>query len=108
MKKMIYILALVFVTGMPSFSNADPFVKNNLSIEQMNYGNASATSKIDSIDASFVQVGAAGNTINLSGNVENSVFFMQSYGNMIADAQVSNVSNSYIQVNAIGNSITFR
>jgi hypothetical protein len=108
MKKALYILIVSFTTGISFNVHADPFVKKNIEIQQLNYGNVVSNSTIENIDNSYVEIGAAGNAVNLSGNIENINVLMESYGNISANASISNVSNSYIQVNAIGNSVTVR
>lgn len=107
-KKTGYILILSLVTGISFHARADPFVKKNIEIQQLNYGNVVSNSTIENIDNSYIEIGAAGNAVSLSGNIENLNVLMESYGNISANANISNVSNSYIQVNAIGNSVTVR
>lgn len=97
----------VLATGTTS-SSIDPSIVNNLQINQLNNGNVSVTSSVDNIDSSLVQVGAAGNVLDLSGNIQNSSFLMQNTGNVSVSAQISNVHNSLVQISAVGNSVTTR
>ena len=83
----------------------DPILKKNLEIYQLNYGNVDVNSKITNIDNSMIQMSAAGNALNISGNIKNAKIYMESYGNMSTNADISNVSGSLIQVNAIGNAV---
>lgn len=103
---MLYKLSLIFIMGISFNVKADPFIKKNLEVHQINYGNINVTSNIDNIDTSFIQIGAAGNAVNLSNNVENLSLFMENYGNISANATISSVNSSFIQVSAVGNSVT--
>lgn len=102
MKRMAFALCLLVSPN----CQADPMAHKNIELFQYNQGNSNATSTIEQITGSFVQVSAAGNALNIKGNLESSNIVQQNYGNDFVDAIISNISGSLVQVSAIGNSVT--
>jgi hypothetical protein len=91
-------------------SGSDPIqsAKSNLEFTMKSYGNVSTNATLDNIDSSVVQVGAAGNTVTLSGNIDNMQVTAENYGSANTNATMSNVTGSNVGINAAGNAITVK
>ena len=103
------IMMFLLIMGISHYASADPMVITGNAINQSSTGNTEASLNSTAVSDSIIRNGAAGNTINATGNLallSNNIIYQTSVGNHVATMVATSVNNSRVENYATGNNIS--